>query len=734
MERKKPNSIVDRVTAVRLLALCPTMDLVAVVGASGGLAVHRTTSWQKLMAPTELSVQGAIAALAWAPDGRSLATGHACGGVLVLDVESEAVDARCSENGLCAHSTRHTASITCMAWRQQHATLQRDDDDAAYSLMAGYLDRSRSFLHDPSAATAGLEDVIDSENAREESALTLLVTCDAAGAVVLWLYGLFPIARLETFATPNPPIPRGACASADLGTLVVWARHDDGADKEVILTYGVESMWRRRRELAPCAKAFLACGALVQMCQTTVDAVRACWADALKPLDLKLERLGDEAQVAQEFLGLMMHGDVSSTLSRFITDHFSEAAVTKLQRSINAAATDAEALLADRVLRAARLLLFRSSELAALARARCSFSKTGAIAGVEASTALHFVDDCERLVLSAERALATLRHARRRLALLLTWFRGIVASVSGTSKDKPRSQHVVREIVTFLQQASLRGAQKAAPSGRGAEALVGASLLAELQAPAEGQVAAPSPSRAARMRDGDSDDSDSDEYGSDAGLAPALQSVVRRCDGIFAAARADFTSSIAKRTTLRLARSETAVALHARASQQSASTVLVAFLADSRLARIIERGAHDVLRVFDVDVPIGLTVSRIDFYARPESERLALLLASQSAQDEVWLVDDASASGGAATSVDVSDEARESGEAHLQTLRLPSTAPISAGHCAVLELKRGSSQALHVSGQRGVALVMASPNYLTIYDVEDIDDDDDDDDPDDDMT
>lgn len=78
----------DKTLAVTKVALCPTMDLCALLTADGSLLILRTISWQKLHAlPAADFQENRLTALAWSPDGNVLALGHERGGISLFDVE-----------------------------------------------------------------------------------------------------------------------------------------------------------------------------------------------------------------------------------------------------------------------------------------------------------------------------------------------------------------------------------------------------------------------------------------------------------------------------------------------------------------------------------------------------------------------------------------------------------------------------------------------------------------------
>ena len=64
---------------------CPTMDLIALITSDSQILVHRVT-WQRLFVISCVDEQP-IRCLAWRPDGKQLAAGHADGSVTLYDVE-----------------------------------------------------------------------------------------------------------------------------------------------------------------------------------------------------------------------------------------------------------------------------------------------------------------------------------------------------------------------------------------------------------------------------------------------------------------------------------------------------------------------------------------------------------------------------------------------------------------------------------------------------------------------
>jgi hypothetical protein len=61
----------DRVlpSSLRLLEWCPTMDLVALVSADGGVMVVRTLTWEKLFVVPGAEIAAPVSSIRFRPDG-----------------------------------------------------------------------------------------------------------------------------------------------------------------------------------------------------------------------------------------------------------------------------------------------------------------------------------------------------------------------------------------------------------------------------------------------------------------------------------------------------------------------------------------------------------------------------------------------------------------------------------------------------------------------------------------
>ena len=110
--RNYPHQVGNAPSSV-LMAWCPTMDLLAYVTSENHIALHRL-SWVKLCTFSENTSR--VTALAWSPDGRTLASGHEDGRIALYDIELQETVA-----SLPAHSARITA-LMWAPWLGSEAT------------------------------------------------------------------------------------------------------------------------------------------------------------------------------------------------------------------------------------------------------------------------------------------------------------------------------------------------------------------------------------------------------------------------------------------------------------------------------------------------------------------------------------------------------------------------------------------------------------------------------------
>jgi Anaphase-promoting complex subunit 4 WD40 domain len=144
--RPAPNTPVvlqDRVLSigVRLVALCPRMDLVALVLEADTVVIQRL-NWQRLMTlPAAPDYFGDVAAVAWAPDGSALAVASSTGRIRIAPIDAGSTSTAFGGEDMNENVVVLSYPVTALYWietsREQPAAY--DDRDMPTLDPAGML-------------------------------------------------------------------------------------------------------------------------------------------------------------------------------------------------------------------------------------------------------------------------------------------------------------------------------------------------------------------------------------------------------------------------------------------------------------------------------------------------------------------------------------------------------------------------------------------------------------------
>ncbi|KAF8060496.1 Eefsec [Scenedesmus sp. PABB004] len=390
---------------LRLALWCPTMDLCAVVAADGQLRLHRM-DWQQLWATAP---ESPVTALAWRPDGKALAAGHAGGGLSIVDVETGDVTAE--------HAV-HYASIAALSWSDQHAPpqageqQQRQPDGGAAAGGGGLLPQAgvaphqryrRLFVppvtepHPPSSTEPppdpydlAMEAAGTAAWPAERPCLSLLAAADARGHVSLWLQGEVQVAELAGGLAPpgggggdgeaqqgeeeeeeeEPYKLLHVTASAGLDQLITV--HASPSGGVALASHSLALLRVHQEPLQQCTALFSQLQALLKAAVKGVEVASQDWAGAMadfrKRFDAQLrQELADHGSTItvpqQELVLLLATGCPTPPMQTFLASTLGEAGLRRLARALDATAGGLHTALLERLMPLTELALFLLGEL-----------------------------------------------------------------------------------------------------------------------------------------------------------------------------------------------------------------------------------------------------------------------------------------------------------------------------------------------------------------------------------
>ncbi|MEC8392588.1 MAG: hypothetical protein VXZ58_06895, partial [Actinomycetota bacterium] len=195
-----------RNTGAKFVALCPTMDLVALLNEDGQLNVHRTISWDRIMAKSiEIGddAWGTPTSVSFSPSGNLLALGHARGQISIVNLESgdvmKAYDSSHLHRNASKTSVNDLRAIIKIAWVEAPYKDTRKDhpcteDDLHLAMVSGigniYQGLKASVVNASDASLDTSPQFRLSDSAMPGS---MLYAIGADGIITVYVSGLFPI-------------------------------------------------------------------------------------------------------------------------------------------------------------------------------------------------------------------------------------------------------------------------------------------------------------------------------------------------------------------------------------------------------------------------------------------------------------------------------------------------------------------------------------------------------------
>ncbi|WAR21442.1 APC4-like protein [Mya arenaria] len=158
-----------------LMVWSPKFDLVALANVNGEVVLHRL-SWQKVWSLPAHTEDARVKAMAWRPDGKVLAVGYTTGHMLLCYIE----------NADILHSIDLQQQVTCLSWVAQSLP-----GGEAWSCDPYLPDNTDSYLPrlQPLSKSYG--------SLSKGNRLNVLVVGSGCREVELYIYGVFPVARVN---------------------------------------------------------------------------------------------------------------------------------------------------------------------------------------------------------------------------------------------------------------------------------------------------------------------------------------------------------------------------------------------------------------------------------------------------------------------------------------------------------------------------------------------------------
>lgn len=400
-----PQLLQDRVPSVgvRLIALCPRMDLVALALDGDTLAIQRL-SWQRLatVAPPAPPA-GAVSSLAWAPHGDALAVGTATGALRIVRV-NPAGGAKGGGGERVGEGVRLRAGVSALQWAE-----------ARGERLPAYEPRDRS----PGGGGSG----------------GFIVAGDEAGGVTLFSYDLaFRVASFQAFAGAVPVTK--LLLPPDLSC--VFASGESNGDVKlcrVSLNPVTSCLTELMRAGAESVALLGILSELKGLCKTVGDSwvregIEPLTAGIVEPLDkLTFDYAEDtDAGAWRTLYNSFCGGGFTSALEQFLAKEMSESGAKELMRAFTAASKDAREALAC-ALPLAERVVFRSSEYRGLARGRKRFADIG----VDVPAVDRVFDAAEEVLSTLGLVQEVMDEADAQTCAFLRWITAAAASADGSA-------------------------------------------------------------------------------------------------------------------------------------------------------------------------------------------------------------------------------------------------------------------------------------------------------------
>ncbi|GFR06751.1 anaphase-promoting complex subunit 4 [Trichonephila clavata] len=357
---------------IALMAWNPMLDLIALATVNGDVLLHRL-SWQKVWSVSSGSTKDKIVqvtALAWRPDGKILAYAYDTGAITLCDVEnSEAV-----------HVLDVHCVVTSLTWVQ---CMQLDPEE--YRPI--YTDRSKEFLQRHFALSKGYstasnkseEMAEDFKRMKGQKELNILAIGMEIGSVHLHSFGMYPTGFIDVCIKPDDPkkdrvISVALSKDFRLLTVVLEKKGEEENYSYYYRSYFISLIYDCVGEIKIVSLKFGQISSLLTCLSSTIRAISEAWEDILLEIDTKLHNYAhqkytasEEGTISDDFLELLMFGNPSDSLEKFLMHDLTESGLKKFGQSIELSYSNIQKLVLKRLQNVAVALFYHLNELKGMA-------------------------------------------------------------------------------------------------------------------------------------------------------------------------------------------------------------------------------------------------------------------------------------------------------------------------------------------------------------------------------
>uniref|UniRef100_H2L3R2 Anaphase-promoting complex subunit 4 n=1 Tax=Oryzias latipes TaxID=8090 RepID=H2L3R2_ORYLA len=357
-EKQLPNPVL-------CMAWSPKRDLIALANTAGELLLHRLASFQRVwsLPPTERTGKE-ITALAWRPDGKTLAFSLGDTKQIVL----------CGvEKAEILHVFPVQSAVTCMHW------MEVVDESSSLSSFYSSEDESKLFLPKIPTLPKSEEKSDEILNLLGDARLNVLVLGGDSGFVELYAYGMYKIAAVDGVTGTC----RNLCLSSDLRSLSVIAevRSADNNPEICYIQLDTGLLSDCLPEVTRMALKFTFISTLLQYLHLSLTCMCEAWEDILMQMDLRLTKFVQEkntsTQVQDEFLELLLWGQSSPELQALLMNQLTVKGLKKLGQSIESSYSSIQKLVISHLQSGSEALLYHLSEVRGMSLWRQKFEPLG---------------------------------------------------------------------------------------------------------------------------------------------------------------------------------------------------------------------------------------------------------------------------------------------------------------------------------------------------------------------